>query len=220
MSRFFHRFFLYCVFFASIVSGFYQKSFRSHGKYHQNSVTRPNRSRRWLSKVPPPGKVANPDQWIQWSSNSLEKATGKSLYERLCVASPREVHSNDKYCVLSHGTQADPIYCYFNRAALDLFQWSEDKVYHLPSRYSAPEGKVRQERQQVLQQPQITEALHIDTAVRQNSHGQLFTIHDLIYYNVYNDQGDLVGQTAVFDRRQVVLSEEGCDNRSQGTGVP
>ena len=48
------------------------------------------------------------------------------------------IQNQTRFAFLSHGSQDDPIYCFFNQAALDLFQYSLDEIYQLPSRYSAP----------------------------------------------------------------------------------
>ena len=73
-----------------------------------------------------PGRVKDIDEWIRLSSDSLEKATGNSLVDYMeGVDSLQQIHSNTRYAVLSHGNQTDPIYNYFNKGALQQFEWPE-----------------------------------------------------------------------------------------------
>jgi hypothetical protein len=44
----------------------------------------------------------------------------------------------------------------------------------------------------------------IKTAIRQTKMGRKFQLTDVILWNVYNDQEERVGQTALFDRDLVV----------------
>jgi hypothetical protein len=231
----------------------------------------------------PPGRVRDRDTWVRWSSESVVRAglfrqpasqedntstdedttnsdapsSSLTLMEYLGIADSTDydaVHSHTRYAVLSHGTQDDPIYCYFNRAALATFEWPESQVYQLPSRYSAPSGAVRQQRQAMLQQvtaatitttmPESTtttavtdthndtsdatksnqdsttkfqEGLVLNDSVRCNARGELLGIDTIYYWNVYNDQGIRVGQTAVFDCESIrPVSNEDL----QGTTVP
>jgi len=95
------------------------------------------------------GRVEDIDQWIRWSSESLRRCTGRTLYQEMrrmaeeyededggdesdVEEDPSYVHDNERFCVLSHGVQDDPIYCYFNKAALECFGFPEDAVYQLP----------------------------------------------------------------------------------------
>ncbi|KAL3918472.1 MAG: hypothetical protein SGILL_004221, partial [Bacillariaceae sp.] len=78
-------------------------------------------------------RVQDMDAWIQLSSDSLQQFTGKSLFDYMSgVTEPSQVHDHERYAVLSHGVQDDPIYCYFNKAAFLQFEFSEDEVYQLP----------------------------------------------------------------------------------------
>ena len=151
-----------------------------------------------------PGRVEDPDYWIQLSSESLKRCTGTSLFERLGVSTPNEVHDNERYAVLSHGVQDDPIYHYFNRAAFGTFQFPEQVAYRTPSRYSAPSGPERD----VTRAKQVDDAIQHDhtfipEAIRQTYHGNLIRVRSIILWNVYDENGDRVGQTAIYDRTQV-----------------
>lgn len=151
-----------------------------------------------------PGRVEDPDYWIHLSSKSLKRCTGTSLFERLDVSTPIEVHDHERYAVLSHGVQDDPIYHYFNRAAFRTFQFPEQVAYETPSRYSAPPGPERD----VTRAKQVDDAVQHDhtvipEAIRQTYHGNLIRVRNIILWNVYDENGDRVGQTAIYDRTQV-----------------
>ena len=152
----------------------------------------------------PPGRVENMDDWVRLSSESLKVHTGESLLDRMDVGTVGLVHTNERYAVLSHGTQKDPIYNYFNRAALETFQWSEDEVYQIPSRYSAPDGATRSDRQERLKKTAEEDVINLPNAIRQTKSGDQFQINDVILWNVYNDDGVRVGQMAIFDRELIV----------------
>jgi hypothetical protein len=153
---------------------------------------------------PYPGRVRDADRWVHLSSESLKNFTGKSLLERLEISSVSQVHDHEGFAVLSHGVQDDPVYNYFNRAALLTFRYPESVVYRTPSRYSAPDGEERN----VKRAQEVREALHQDLkeipdAVRQTYSKDLIRIRDIVLWNVYDESGQRVGQTAVFNRTRV-----------------
>lgn len=153
----------------------------------------------------PPGRVQDMDEWVRWSSDSLKKLCGESLLDRMDnVDTVSAVHSCQRFAVLSHGTQDDPVYNYFNLGALLTFQWPEDEVYQLPSRYSAPDGAIRSDRSVLMQSVVDDDVRTIPLAVRQTKSGDQFEIHDLILWNVFDGEGNRVGQTALFDRTKLV----------------
>ena len=86
------------------------------------------------------------------------------------------------------------------------FQWPEEEVYSLPSRYSAPEaGKVRADREDLMKEVREQGFRIFPTATRQNKFGQQFQLRNGKLWNVYDDQGNRIGQTAVFDRDLITL---------------
>ena len=166
-------------------------------------------SSRLFAVPPPPGRVDDVDEWVSWSSDSLERLSGESLLDKMeGVGSVAEVHGNERYAVLSHGIQEDPIYNYFNEGALQTFLWPPEEIYSVPSRYSAPSGNVRQERQQLMQNVVEQDLRVFPTAIRQNKLGKQFQLTNVLLWNVYNNDGDRVGQTALFDRNLIVPVED------------
>lgn len=161
---------------------------------------------------PPPGRVANVTEWLRLSSTSLQKYTGKSLLEHMMedddssVQSLEDAHDNERFAILSHGVQEDPIYNYFNRAALETFQYEPEEIYQLPSRKSAP-SNLRVDRAALIQ-ASVERGFQVYTeAVRVTKYGQLFEINEGLLWNVYDDEGNRVGQTALFDRNKIIKLE-------------
>ena len=152
----------------------------------------------------PTGRVEDRDAWIDLSSHSLYDLSGKSMYDRMDqIDCATQVHATTRYAVLSHGTQEDPIFCYFNSGALQLFQWPESEIYQIPSRYSAPEGKLRDDRSSVISKTSQQQFNVIPSAIRQTRNGSLFEMVDVLLWNVYNEDGVRVGQTALVDCNKV-----------------
>jgi MEKHLA domain len=158
------------------------------------------------------GRVVDLDQWVLWSEQSLQlvNAGKKSILSMMGVSADdvTRIHADTRFALLSHGIQSDPVYNYFNKAALQQFLFSEPSVYSIPSRYSAPSGIVRSSREEILKASVGRSAstsksenwlIVLPNAVRQKRSGQLFRIPEVLLWNVYNDQGERVGQTAIFD---------------------
>lgn len=100
------------------------------------------------------------------------------------------------FAVLSHGAQADPIFAYGNRLALQLFEMSWDEFTALPSRLSA-EPADRQERDALL--ARVGARGHTDnyTGVRISKTGRRFLIDDATVWNLVDGEGRYCGQAAV-----------------------
>jgi MEKHLA domain len=157
----------------------------------------------WSLQTIPPGRVEDIDEWMRWTSDSLNRAYNQSLLELMAVDSIDQIHTHKRYAVLSHGIQDDPIFCYSNVAARDAFQYTEDEFYQLPSRYSAPGGGDRQNRQKIMEDANNANLWIIPSGIRQRKDGSLFEFRDVILWNVYNPQGVRVGQSAVYDQFKV-----------------
>lgn len=101
------------------------------------------------------------------------------------------------FALLSHGTEADPIFNFANRTALELFEMDYQEFTQLPSRCSA-EPVRREERAALL--AQVTEFGCIDnySGVRIASSGRRFTIQQAKVWNLTDSQGRYFGQAAMF----------------------
>jgi len=123
------------------------------------------------------------------------------LHRPLCdIADAREtgrqVYFAD-FALLSHGTQADPVFNYANKAALDLFELSWEDLIVMPSRLSAEQPN-QAERQRLL--TRVTEDGYIDdySGVRVSKQGKRFLIQRAVVWNVHDKQGRYYGQAAYF----------------------
>jgi MEKHLA domain len=99
--------------------------------------------------------------------------------------------------VVAHGTEADPIFFFGNRAALDLFETAPEEFSVMPSRLSA-EAPLRAERATFL--ARVAEHGFVDdySGVRISAGGRRFTIHGGIVWNLVDAAGQIHGQAATF----------------------
>jgi hypothetical protein len=101
--------------------------------------------------------------------------------------------------VVSHGTQADPIFNYGNRAALTLWEMTWADLTQMPSRYTA-EPVNREERARMLAQAETQGYINNYCGVRISTTGRRFEIQDGLIWTV-RDAGDRpCGQAATFSR--------------------
>ncbi|MBO0611764.1 MEKHLA domain-containing protein [Thiothrix fructosivorans] len=103
------------------------------------------------------------------------------------------------FVLLSHNTDADPIFTYGNQKALEVFEMDWETLTQLPSRYSA-EALVREEREHLLQT--VARQGYIDdyAGVRISSSGRRFLIRQAIVWNLRDAHGNYAGQAAYFDQ--------------------
>lgn len=103
--------------------------------------------------------------------------------------------------VVSHNTDADPIFNYGNQAAMTLFELDWESFTQLPSRKSA-EPMNRAERARLL--AAVTEHNFIDdySGLRISSTGKRFVLPRAIVWNLIDDEGVYRGQAATFTEWQ------------------
>jgi hypothetical protein len=109
----------------------------------------------------------------------------------------REALWNAPRAIVAHGTEADPVFFYGNRLALQFFEMSFDEFTRLPSRFSA-EPLAREERAKLLER--VTRQGYADnySGMRVASSGKRFMIADGTVWNLIDEQGNHQGQAAVF----------------------
>ncbi|HZF46921.1 MAG TPA: MEKHLA domain-containing protein [Sphingomonadaceae bacterium] len=127
---------------------------------------------------------------------SYRQLTGKALVPR--EAAVEAALWNLDAVVVAHGTQADPIFFYANRAALTLFEFSAEEFIRLPSRLSA-KPLARDERARML--AKVSEHGFIDdyAGVRTARSGACFRIEQATVWNLFDPNGAPAGQAASFD---------------------
>ena len=102
------------------------------------------------------------------------------------------------FVMVAHGTEPDPILCYGNRTALELWKVTPDGLRRMPSRLTA-EPMHRDERARLLER--TTRDGYVDDyrGIRISSDGQRFEIDQAIVWNVMDGERH-IGQAATFDR--------------------
>eukprot|EP01084_Bolivina_argentea_P220740 374049_1 len=155
------------------------------------------------------GCVPNIPDHIRLMDQSLHNSSGIGLFRRLndilseenCmvnIKSAEALDQNERFSVLSHGTQNDPIFNYANAAALTLFEQTIENLCITPSRYSTvPE--LMEDRSQLLRQFEAMDYGYIYDAIRTTTQGKLFSIKKVLVWNLYHDNGDHIGLAAFYD---------------------
>lgn len=130
--------------------------------------------------------------------SNFEKLVGKELVPSN-MSSMEAVHFlfDAPFAVISHNSNADPLFNYANRKAMQLFEMVWPEIIGLPSRMSV-EPANRDERARLLQR--VTDKGYIDdySGIRISSSGRRFKISDAVIWNLTNEQGEYVGQAAMF----------------------
>ncbi|MCD6035916.1 MAG: hypothetical protein K0R63_1657 [Rickettsiales bacterium] len=99
--------------------------------------------------------------------------------------------------LVSHGTEADPIFRYANRAAQKLWELDWDAFVSMPSRLSAePVKDIQGDRQRLLQEALKKGFVRGYRGIRIASTGKRFEITDTVLWNVIDEQGVQHGQAA------------------------
>jgi hypothetical protein len=99
--------------------------------------------------------------------------------------------------IVSHGTEADPIFRYANAAALELWQLDWEAFTHLPSRQSAePESGIQGDRDRLLKAALENGYVSDYSGVRISSQGRRFEIRNTVLWNVIAPDGVRHGQAA------------------------
>ncbi len=137
-------------------------------------------------------------RWSQILANSYQQLLNKPLIN---IDSTPEALSealfNAPFALVSHGTQADPIFNYGNQTALQLWSISWDELIQTPSRLSA-EAENRETRAKMLQQAAKQGYIDNYQGVRISTTGQRFAIAQAIIWNLSDEQGQPCGQAATF----------------------
>jgi len=103
------------------------------------------------------------------------------------------------FAVVTHNTEADPIFNYANQKALTLFEFDWHNFTCLPSRFSA-EPVNQSERERLL--TEVTKNGYIDhyEGIRLSSTGKRFIIKNAVVWNLIDKHQVYQGQAACFDQ--------------------
>ncbi|MCC0177852.1 MEKHLA domain-containing protein [Waterburya agarophytonicola K14] len=138
---------------------------------------------------------------IRWSKilvNSYQQLLDKELINT--ANTPQALSQtlfHAPFVIVSHDTQADPIFNYGNQAALQLWSISWDELIKTPSRLSA-EPENRATRSAMLEQAATKGYIANCQGVRISTTGQKFAIKQAIIWNLTDESGHKCGQAATF----------------------
>jgi hypothetical protein len=136
--------------------------------------------------------------------DSYRRWTGKSLLDEAVQSGrPFDRLFQAPIVVLSHGTEADPVLNFGNRAALRLWEMDWETFTRTPSRLTA-EPMEREERDLFLRA--VSDNGYVDhyTSVRISSTGRRFYIMQATVWNLLDDPGELRGQAAAFREHRFI----------------
>jgi hypothetical protein len=102
--------------------------------------------------------------------------------------------------IVAHGTGADPIFFFGNRAALENFEMNFERFTAMPSRLSA-EPMLREERQALLDRVARNGFIDNISGIRISATGRRFHIERATVWNLIDEHGSVQGQAATFDCR-------------------
>lgn len=137
---------------------------------------------------------------IQLLRQSYRQLVGRDLVDpQLDSMEAAKAIYQAPYVVVSHGTEADPIFNYANQTALQLFAMTWKEFTSLPSRQSA-EPPNRDERARLLEMVTNQGYIADYSGIRIASTGQRFCISDVTVWNLTDPEGVYRGQAATYSR--------------------
>lgn len=145
-------------------------------------------------------EVWGDSNWIaktQSILNSWDRLFPKPLISRSSPQQESEVLFTAPFVVVAHGTEADPILMYANRAALQLWETSLDVMLTMPSRETA-EPVHRDERADLLRRTTEDGFIQDYSGTRISATGKRFQIQQATVWNLVDDAGCPIGQAAAF----------------------
>lgn len=148
----------------------------------------------------PPWQQPEIIQHSQRLLRSFQHWTGKPL---LSVAGSPEAIAQAlfeaPFVVVSHGTQADPIFNYGNRVALELWHLDWPTFTQTPSRQTVQPDE-EPDREQLLARARLHGFIDDYQGIRIAQNGQRFWIRNVVLWNVLDENNHRCGQAATFDR--------------------
>ena len=131
------------------------------------------------------------DSYARWVGSELLNRAGSQLDQaQRLFQSP--------FVVVAHGIEQDPLLCYGNATALDLWKITIPQLLETPSRKTA-EPVHRDERSRLLARTQRDGFVDDYRGIRIATNGQRFLIDRATVWNVVNAKGTRIGQAATFN---------------------
>lgn len=145
---------------------------------------------------------------VELVDKSLRDLTGIGVSERmgLDLESPElyeSICTNTRYVLITHGTEADPIYNFGNNAALAAFFRSWESLVAMPSAQSVVLRSIDEEMRIILMK-KVTDDGFVEGAsgIRVRDDGAYIKLVDAIVWNCHDKSGAKIGQAAFFDRKK------------------
>ncbi|MEG3436531.1 MEKHLA domain-containing protein [Pannus brasiliensis CCIBt3594] len=138
--------------------------------------------------------------WTELLLDSYERLLGRSLLPPEWTALERS-HAlyHAPFVVVSHGTEANPIFNYGNRVALDLWGLTWEELIQFPSRATVGEDTLSEsERAKMLARVRKTGYIDDYRGIRVSKTGRRFRIDNAIVWNTIDRDGIYRGQAATF----------------------
>jgi MEKHLA domain len=140
-------------------------------------------------------------QHSQRLMQSFQHWTGRALLPSV-DSSPQDLAQalfQASFVIVSHGTQADPIFNYGNLQALALWELDWQTFTQMPSRRSAAPSEL-EDRAKLLIEAKQKGYISNYRGVRTSSTGRQFWIENVILWDVLDEQQQPCGQAAMFDQ--------------------
>ena len=135
---------------------------------------------------------------VQVLLDSFARLLGRQLVSRAGTAEEQaERLFAAPFVVVSHGTEADPVLNYGNRAALALWEMDSATLRRTPSRLTA-EPMHRDERARLLERTRRDGFVDDYRGVRISRTGRRFMIERAVVWNLVDSTGGHYGQAATF----------------------
>ena len=153
--------------------------------------------------------IIETNHWIALSQlllNSFERFLDRPLVSR--DGRPHEQAERlfqSPSVVVAHGTQVDPILCFANQAALDLWETDLSRMLKMPSRETA-EPMERSERAKMLERGRIHGYIDDYQGIRITTTGKRFHIRNAIIWNLIDETETQRGQAATFSDWEFIPS--------------
>jgi hypothetical protein len=127
-------------------------------------------------------------------TSSFARLTGRALLEPSPDLARRLYEA--PFALVSHGVETDPIFCYANSLALNLWKMPWEEFTSTPSRLCV-EATLQKERDRLLAEARGKGCVKGYEGVRIAKDGQRFLIQDTVLWNVDDPHGVRRGQACV-----------------------
>ena len=139
---------------------------------------------------------ATAEQRLALIAASFERLAGRPLIEPSAGGVEQAMWDAPR-AIVAHGTEAEPLFFYGNRIALELFAMTPAEFIGLPSSRSA-EPALRQERARMLEGLARGDIVEDYASVRIAANGRRFAISHAQVWNLVDSRGGRHGQAATF----------------------